>query len=104
MMSVKNPDGSLRLLTQTITVTLNESQRQAVLMALAHLAIERPGWRPACLEPIALLMDNQLPDGRPQLFTEFLKLHHDTVRDSLPEHPTSESLNKALAKYDNSKL
>ena len=82
-----------------ITITIEESQRQAILLALAHLAIERPGWH-SFLSEIALVMDNNV-DSKPQLFTEFWRIRHERVRDSLPEVPTTESLNKALAKYDN---
>lgn len=41
-----------------ITVTLDEGQRQAVVMALAHLAVERPGWD-MMLEEIAAKMDTR---------------------------------------------
>lgn len=87
----------------SVTITIEEGQRQAILLALAHLAVERPGWKDACLEPIALLIDNQRPDGKPELFTNFYLLRMDRVRDSLPDEPTPESLNKALAKWDDEK-
>ncbi len=38
-------------------LNLDESERQLVLMALAHLAIERPGWD-AALKLIAVKCDN----------------------------------------------
>jgi hypothetical protein len=52
-------DSLLEAISQNkmITVELDESQRQMVLMALAALAIERPGWDMA-LSAIALKMDN----------------------------------------------
>jgi len=40
-----------------ITVTLEEAQRQATVMALAHLAVARPGWDHMLTE-IAAKMDN----------------------------------------------
>lgn len=49
---------------------LSEENRQMVLMALAHLAVERPGWRMALLE-IATVIDR--PDA--PMFTEFERLH-----------------------------
>jgi hypothetical protein len=52
---------------------LDESQRQATLMALAHLAVERPGWK-WMLTQIALKMDNSV-DGEPELFTKFFEMH-----------------------------
>jgi hypothetical protein len=55
---------------ETHTITLEESQRQAILLAMAHLALARPGWD-YMLTEIALGMDNKRPDGKPQMFTEF---------------------------------
>jgi hypothetical protein len=76
-----------------MTIEIDESQRQMILLALAHLAIERPGWKYACGET-AKVMD----DGT--TFHQFYQLRHDVVRDSLPESPTPETLNAALAKFD----
>jgi hypothetical protein len=56
-----------------ITLELNEGDRQMVLLALAHLSIERRGWETA-LHAIALQIDNQR-DGRAVMFDEFRKLH-----------------------------
>jgi len=44
-------------LAQSVTVTLDEGQRQAVLLALAWLALDRPGWD-HMLGEIAQKMDN----------------------------------------------
>ena len=55
-----------------ITITVTEEQRQGVLMALAHLAVERPGWHPAFLKPIAELMD----DPEDSMYEKFRELHH----------------------------
>lgn len=51
---------------------LNESERQLVLMALAHLSVERPGWTDA-LHSIALQVDTQ-SGGRALMFDQFRKL------------------------------
>ena len=70
-MSQKFPDTSkltldewVELLTNPMTfpLKLDECQRQMVLMALAHLAVERPGWD-YMLSQIALQIDDALVDG-----------------------------------------
>jgi hypothetical protein len=76
-----------------MNIEIDEGQRQMILLALAHLAVERPGWK-AALADTALVMD----DGT--MFRTFYQLRHDVVRDSLPENPTAETLNTALAKFD----
>lgn len=43
------------------TLLLSESQRQITLMALAHLAVARPGWDLAIIE-IAQKIDNPGPE------------------------------------------
>jgi hypothetical protein len=57
-----------------ITITMEEGQRQMTLLALAELAIARPGWVDA-LERVALLMDNHTATGNAELFRKFLDLH-----------------------------
>jgi hypothetical protein len=55
------------------TVTLEEEQRQALLLAMAHLSLARPGWDDL-LNRIALKMDNVIQVGstdRAQLYDEF---------------------------------
>lgn len=64
------------------TITLDESERQVLLLALAHLAVERPGWD-HMLTQIAKRMDNQLPNGRPQMYEDF-KRFHDPRKINLP--------------------
>lgn len=49
-----------------MTLELDESERQMVLMALAHLSIERPGWDDA-LNRIALRIDNESTVRAPEL-------------------------------------
>lgn len=51
---------------------LNAADRQLVLLALAHLSVDRPGWHEA-LHAIALQIDDQR-DGRAQLFDQFREL------------------------------
>ena len=55
-------------------VEITEEERQLILMALAHLAVERPGWDDA-LSRIAMLMDNVVPDLGPELYRAFKRLH-----------------------------
>ena len=61
---------SIALTMPNHTVILEEGQRQATLLALAHLAVERPGWNHLLTE-IAAMMDNMKPDGDLQMFTLF---------------------------------
>ena len=56
-----------------VTLELDEGDRQLVLMALAHLSVERPGWDDA-LHRIAMKIDNDAV-GRPQMYDDFRKLH-----------------------------
>jgi len=60
-----------------MTAHLEEEERQLVLMALAWLSVERPGWEYA-LSSVASKMDN-LVDGRPATFYSF----RDTRKDDL---------------------
>jgi len=56
-----------------VTVTYDEGQRQMVMVALAKLAADRPGWLDA-LKSIALKMDNDV-DGSPQMFAALHTLY-----------------------------
>ncbi len=56
---------------------LDEGERQMMLMALAHLSVERPGWDDA-LQRLAMQLDNE-QNGRPQMYDEFRKMHRITV-------------------------
>jgi hypothetical protein len=56
---------------------LDEGERQMMLMALAHLSVERPGWDDA-LQRLAKQLDNE-ENGRPQMYDEFRKLHRIAV-------------------------
>lgn len=64
------------------TITIDDGQRQLIIMALAHLSMESPGWIYA-LEEIALKMDNQTDDGRPQMFESFRRIHSEAVAAKL---------------------
>ena len=77
-----------------MTIEITESQRQMILLALAHLAIERPGWKFATSEA-AKTMDVQ-PAGEPLLYTKFYAMRLERVTNSLPEEPTDENFSKAL--------
>ncbi len=56
---------------------LDEGDRQMVVLALAHLSVERPGWDHA-LNLLALQIDNQ-SEGRGVMFDELRKLHRLAV-------------------------
>ena len=59
---------------------LDEGERQVVLLALAHLANERPGWDDM-LNRVALRIDNEDPKhpGRAVMYDAFKTVH--TGRD-----------------------
>lgn len=58
-----------------ITMGLEEGDRQLILMALAHLAVEKPGFDMA-LNLIALRIDNNT-EGRAKLYDEFRQLQEN---------------------------
>lgn len=51
---------------------LDEGERQVVLLALAHLSVERPGWD-HMLNEIASRIDNVV-EGRAKMYDEFREL------------------------------
>lgn len=55
-----------------MTFEIDEGQRQLLLMALAHLSVERPGFDYA-LNVIAVRVDN-VQDGRAVMYDEFRAL------------------------------
>lgn len=61
------------LVCSPMALPLDESDRQLVILALARLAGERPGWRDA-LARIALRIDNRRADGEPETFEELRTL------------------------------
>jgi hypothetical protein len=64
---------------------LEEGDRQIVLMALAHLSIERPGWDKA-LHVLALQIDSQR-DGRACMYDEFRTLRRRNLASQQPREP-----------------
>jgi Tfp pilus assembly protein PilO len=60
-----------------VNLSLEESDRQLVLMALAHLAVERPGWDYA-LREIAARIDNGSQEN-PTLYGQFKQLRFGAV-------------------------
>ncbi len=86
----------------TFTVEFEEDQRQAVILALAHLAVERPGWF-YYMTSIALKLDES-KDGVPVMFNELYQMRKKEMTNCLPDDPTTEAgrmqFVRALAKYD----
>jgi len=64
----------------THTLDLDEGERQALLMALAHLAVERQGWDDM-LNRVAVRIDNVL-DGRAAMYDEFRSLRRHEIVDT----------------------
>lgn len=56
-----------------VRLVLQEDERQAILLALAHLAVARPGWD-HYLNGIAVRIDNATSEGRAKLYDEFREL------------------------------
>lgn len=61
-----------------VTITLNDSDRQMVVIALAKLSLARPGWDEA-LNLVARRLDNA-KNGR--------AVNYDTYREHGPDRPT----------------
>ena len=72
-----------------MTVTIDESQRQMLVLALAKLSIERPGWVWTLGELAAKFSTApNLNDGR-ALFDQFREIHHphnDVLRSDFHVH------------------
>jgi hypothetical protein len=81
------------LIDQTLSrkhvMVVEEGERQAILLALAHLSIERPGWE-VMLREIAMKMDNEV-QGKPQMFEHFraTKIPHEALTVGLKAGPPS---------------
>ena len=56
------------------TITLDEGQRQMVLLALALTSVKRPGLI-GSIEQIAMKMDNRNEEGKPAMFTRLRELN-----------------------------
>lgn len=65
-----------------MTIDIEEDERQMLLLALAELSLQRPGWLHAC-ETLALKFDNKQPDGRAQLFDQFRRNHSNVIAEKL---------------------
>lgn len=85
-------------MTRSHIVSIDESQRQMILLALAHLAVERPGWKYA-LGETAKSMD-EVVQGEPSLFSQFYDLRSKQVSDSLPEEPNDETFKTAIGVHE----
>lgn len=59
-------------LTNTATRD-GEADRQMIVLALAHLAVERPGWHWTCRDMAAERF------GAGEMFDNFLKLHQEAI-------------------------
>ena len=55
------------------TLIISEEDRQMILMELAHLSCERPGWDDA-LARIAERIDNKNADGQLEMFSDFKRM------------------------------
>lgn len=75
-----------------MNVILDEEERQVVLLALARLAAERPGWEPM-LTDIARKVEGE---GSVILFSYFLLMRRKQISNSLPEVATEPLLKQAL--------
>jgi len=82
-----------------MTLQITEEQRQIILHALAHLAVNRPRWDAKLVE-VALAMETPAPNGMPPIFFSF-KLHeicpltyHKPMTES-PRFSTSPTSNTA---------
>ncbi len=65
---------SIRLAGLIHSIRIDESERQAILLALAELSIARPGWV-YMLEQIAFKMDNKDENGHAEMFEGFRYNH-----------------------------
>ena len=73
----------------THNLTVEESERQSILMALAHLSLQRPGWD-YMLNLIACKMDNVVAD-RAQMYDKFRTMaappRSDTIKQLSCDDP-----------------
>ncbi len=103
------------------SVTIDESQRQHILLALAHLAIERPGWD-AMLTETAMLLDTPeswkrrqqealrdpsprptVPKGQPVMFSRFKAYHQATLEHADLQKRAQEACLKWINGYERDK-
>jgi hypothetical protein len=69
------------------TITIDEGQRQLMLLALAVFTVQRPGMEYACSE-IARVMDNITDAGRPQMYDQFREYNTPLRRYTTAENVT----------------
>ena len=70
----------------SVKIQLDEGQRQMVLMALSHLAVERPDWKRA-LEHIACMIDTTRITElgvRPVVFNQLYWMHKEEIDHKKP--------------------
>jgi hypothetical protein len=82
------------------TLNFEEGERGAVIMALAHLAVERPGWDDM-LSRIAARVDN-CASGRPEMYEEFKRMcdPRNILTPGFPDLPRNEETDKYLIAPD----
>lgn len=71
-----------------LNVAITEGERQLILLALAKLSIERPGWDDA-LNQLALKMDNEaegLEGVRAEMYDSFRRLDRNTAWHKILDH------------------
>lgn len=60
-------------------IVIDEGARQLVLMALAHLAVERPGFDDAlsriAQQIVPIRVDQRQDNSGPEMYTKFKELH-----------------------------
>lgn len=66
----------------THTLTIDETERQAIILALAELSIARPGWV-YMLNDIALKMDNRDAEDNAEMFEKFRQMHTLPLREAM---------------------
>lgn len=81
------------------TLQLDEGQRQMVLLALAKLSIERPGWLEA-IEEIAMKMDNRTAEGKPEMLYEFRRICEGTLRSEAKKNAAAFTVQSLYAGFD----
>jgi hypothetical protein len=62
-----------------MTVKLDKSEQDLIILALAKLSLSRPGWHPACITPLAEKLQGKL------LYDEFRAHGPDPAPATLPD-------------------
>lgn len=74
-----------------MSIEISEEQRQLIILALARLSMERPGWFFMC-ERTALQMDKRKPDGSAQMFEELRQIYAAPLTAALSGEPIEKIL------------